>query len=108
MSNAKSKSTKNAGKSSEASNRLKARREARQGNRGNSDPADWKSVDPDLMCGLVAVFTAHGGVISFGYTRDGGAYRIGYFADGQSDTVYIRPTEDIDAELEAEIESWKF
>lgn len=107
MSNGKQKKSNNPNVLSESAKRLKERREARQSGRGDSEPADWQSVDPDLVISLIAKFTAHGGVISFGYNRAGTVYRVGFFSDGESDTLYIRPSEDIDKEIEYEIERWK-
>lgn len=84
-----------------------ARRKARRQNRNNGTAAaDWQSVDPNLLQSLVATVTQLG-TVTFGYTRDGGAYYIQYWVDGESLKEYVRPTEDIDAVLEAEIESWK-
>lgn len=86
---------------------IMARRKSRRKNRGSSDPADWGGCDQDLLQGLVAIVTGVGATITLGYTKDGGAYYVNYYIDGESDKLYIRPTEGIDAVLEAEIESWK-
>lgn len=83
------------------------RRNTRRANRGKGASADWASCDEKLLQELVAVVTVLGGTITFGYTRDGGAYYVNYYVDLESIKEYIRPTEDIDAWLKSEIESWQ-
>lgn len=83
-------------------------RKERQKNRGGDSVADWASPDAELLQTLIAGVTVHGGTITFGYTRDGGAYFVNFYVDGESIKEYIRPTEDIDAFLAIEIEGWKF
>jgi len=83
-----------------------ARRKERRENRGNSEPADWDGVDPAIVLRLIATIANLKGTITFGYTKDGGAYYVNYYVGGESDRVYIRPTEDVDSAIEAEIESW--
>lgn len=86
--------------------KLAQRRKERQSNRGNSDPADYAVLDSEILAELIEAFTRTGGVVGFGYTRDGGAYYISYFADGERDAIYIRPTEDVEARLVDEIKYW--
>lgn len=88
-------------------NDIMERRNQRRKNRGKGAAiADWQSVDPNILQSLIAEVTKHG-TITFGYTRDGGAYYLAYWVDGVSDKEYIRPTEDVDGVLHAELESWK-
>lgn len=61
----------------------------------STEPADWGSVDPNLLAGLVIAVTHQGGAVRFGYTSDGGAYAIGFYGDGDPRTEYIRPNEDV-------------
>ena len=82
------------------------RRIARRKNRGNNDSADWSEVNGDVIRDLIAVVTGLKGTVTFGYTRDGGAYYINYYVEGESDKIYIRPTEDIDQTLHIEATSW--
>lgn len=82
-------------------------RKMRREKRGNSASADWAEADPSLVLELITVVSGIGGVTSFGYTKDGGAYYINYYVDGDSDKVYIRPTEDIDAFIRDEIVTWE-
>lgn len=63
--------------------------------------ADWASVDPSLMLYAVAAVAARGGAVRFGYTRDGGAYAVGVYDNGDNETDYIRPSEDINGYLRA-------
>lgn len=84
-----------------------ARRKERKKNRGDSTlVTDWIQADAETLRLLVATVAIHG-TVTFGYTRDGGAYYINYWMDGQSFKEYIRPTEDLDAVLRVEIESWQ-
>jgi hypothetical protein len=64
-------------------------------------PAEWASADGDRMVRAVERATARGGAIRFGMTRDGGAYAIGIYGDGDPYTLYIRPSEDINAVLDS-------
>lgn len=83
-----------------------ARLKERRNNRGKSTVVtDYESANPELLARLIATVARHG-TITFGYTRDGGAYYINYWVDGESIKEYVRPTEDFDAFLEAEIEAW--
>lgn len=76
----------------------------RRYSRGDSEPADWAGCDTGLLHQAVCIATAQGWAIRFGYTRDGGAYTVGILGDGDPQTVYIRPTEGIDAWLAGFIE----
>lgn len=106
MSNANTKSRNKP--SAETSNqKAMERRRQRRKNRGNSEPADWGSVQPELITQLIERVTALRGTITFGYTRDGGAYYLNYYIDNESEKVYIRPTEDIEQRLRDEYESWE-
>lgn len=76
------------------------RRKARRAKRGGGHTADWQSVDPEILQGLIAAVALHG-TVTFGYTRDGGAYFINFWVDGASDKEYIRPNENVDEVLDA-------
>lgn len=105
MSN-KTKSTESPSHPIDSTNRLERRKQRRKNRGSGTAVADWQSVDPNILQSLIAAVTQFG-TITFGYTRDGGAYYINYWVDGQSDKEYIRPTEDVDQALESELESWK-
>jgi len=87
--------------------KLLRRRKERKKNRGNTEVADWESCDSKKLQALIAVVAFHHGTVTFGYTRDGGAFYISYYIDGDSEKIYPRPSEDIDARLDDEIEGWK-
>jgi len=63
--------------------------------------ADWANANPALLHRAICNVAATGGAIRFGYTRDGGAYAVGILGDGEPYTTYFRPSEDLDAALEA-------
>jgi len=60
---------------------------------------DWGEADPVLISGVVVSVTRHGGLASFGYTRDGGAGTLTVFLDNERSTEYFKPTDDTDAKL---------
>jgi hypothetical protein len=61
-----------------------------------TSPADWESVDAQLVMKAVATLAARDGALRLGYTRDGGAYAVGFYGDGDPFTKYIAPGDDID------------
>lgn len=71
-----------------------------------SEPADWSLADAALLVRLIVNVAGCGGAVRFGYTSDGGAYAIGFYGDGEPYTEYIRPSQDIDAALQAFCEAW--
>ncbi len=93
-------------KESKPENALSRRKERKNG-RGNSESADWGDCDESDILQLIAVVTGLGGTITFGYTRDGGAYYLSYFMDGEALKVFIRPTEDVELAIKSEIDEWK-
>lgn len=68
---------------------------------GNSQSGsfDWGEADPVLVAGVVVSVTRHGGLASFGYTRDGGAGTVTVFLDNERSTEYFKPSEDTDQKL---------
>ena len=60
---------------------------------------DWGEADPVLVAGVVVAVTRHGGLSSFGYTRDGGAGTVTVFLDNERSTEYFKPSEDCDQKL---------
>jgi len=60
---------------------------------------DWGEADPVLVAAVVVSVTRHGGLASFGYTRDGGAGSLTVFLDGERSTEYFKPSEDTDSKL---------
>lgn len=72
-----------------------AQRAARRANRGTGAIADWEAADGELVLRLIAQAARANTLISFGYTRDGGAFMVGFYCDGDKYTEYCRPTEDL-------------
>lgn len=68
---------------------------------GNSAIAEWSNADPDKLVRAITATALAGGALRFGYTRDGGAYSLGVYGDGDPYTIYVKPTEDIDAVLDS-------
>lgn len=70
------------------------------GKGGQSGKADWSSADPRWIAGVVHAITRVGGAVSFGYSRDGGAYSLSIMLDGDRETLWFNGGCDIDDELE--------
>lgn len=62
--------------------------------------ADWSACDPRWLQAVVGIVTGLGGAVSFGYSRDGGAYSIAIFLDGDRETLWLNGGCDLDHELE--------
>lgn len=71
------------------------------GNGQHSGKADWSSADPRWLAGVIHAVTRVGGAVSFGYSRDGGAYSLSIMLDGDRETLWFNGGADIDTELEA-------
>jgi len=69
-------------------------------------PADWSTVNGDLLVKAIAAIARDGGALRLGYTRDGGAYAVGFYGDGAPFTEYIPPSEDVDEFLRGVIEDY--
>lgn len=68
--------------------------------------ADWANATPQLLSDAVCAITRNGCAIRLGYTRDGGAYAIGIYEQGEMQTEYLSPHEDLDAYLRGLIEDY--
>lgn len=75
------------------------KRKAAGGHRRGDETADWGGVDADQLRRTVAAVTRTGDAIRLGYTRDGGAYSIALLHQGENNTEYVGPSEDIDGHL---------
>lgn len=71
---------------------------------GSSKKADWGKCDAEQLQNTIASVARSGGALRIGYSRDGGAYAIGVYGDGDPYTLYVPPSDDIDATL-AQIET---
>lgn len=74
---------------------------------GNATTADWTSATAELVLRAIAAITRDGGAIRFGYTRDGGAFAVGLYENGQTDTEYLKPTDDIDEYLQGIVDDYQ-
>lgn len=71
----------------------------RRKNRGSGQTASYPALDAGALVRLLYLATTAGAQATFGYTRDFGAYTLKFWYDGESEVVYIRPTEDAEAVL---------
>lgn len=82
---------------------------ARRNNRSSGsapEQAEYEALNHTTICKLIDAVAGQGGTVTFGYTRDGGAYYIGYYLDGESSKIYVRPNENPDLLLANEIDWW--
>jgi hypothetical protein len=77
----------------------------RDRNKEGSEVAEWMRFDPVDLVKFISTLAACGGAVRFGYTKDGGAFAMGLYYDGESETQYCKPNEDIAAFL-AEWQEW--
>lgn len=85
-----------------AQNRVLSKRKSH----GVEGTADWGSATPELVLRAIEAITRDGGAIRFGYTRDGGAFAVGLYENGNTDTEYLKPSDDIDLYLKGIIEDY--
>lgn len=62
--------------------------------------ADWGGCDPGWLQAVVVAITRLGGAVTFGTSRDGGAYSLTLLLDGERQTLWFNGGADLDAELE--------
>lgn len=60
---------------------------------------DWGTTDAERLQRLIGLITGRGGAVRFGYSRDGGAGSIGVYYGDSRDTLYIRPSDDLEDTL---------
>jgi len=68
--------------------------------RGAAGGADYAEADFSYIAGIIIEVTRRGGAVSFGLSRDKGAYNVTIFLDGERKTVWINGSDDLNAELE--------
>lgn len=73
--------------------------------RRTGEKADWSDSPPDLVLAVVAGITSMGGAVTFGTSRDGGAYSLTLLLDGERETLWFNGNADLDDELQAAIEA---
>lgn len=81
--------------------KLRMRKERNENRGKDSEPADWETMDENVVLKLIAICSQHGCSISFGYTQDGGAYSISVYdwKTKQRYPEYASPNIDVDAWL---------
>lgn len=67
---------------------------------GKANVADYGDIDPDGIVKIVLEITRRGGAVSFGMSRDRGAFNVTLMLDDQRKTVWIGVTEDAEAKIE--------
>jgi len=66
---------------------------------GETGMADWGDAHPDNVIAALLGVTRLGGAISFGLSRDKGAFNITIFLDGDKRTVWVSSAESVDEAL---------
>lgn len=62
--------------------------------------ASYDLADGGLLFGIIIQISKRGGAVSFGLSRDAGAYNVTLFLDGTRKTIWISSSEDVNAKLE--------
>lgn len=63
--------------------------------------ADWLGCDAERIQAVVHRITELGGAVTFGTSRDGGAYSVSLMLDGERETLWFNGDADVDGELQA-------
>lgn len=61
--------------------------------------ADWDNATPESLQGLIVAAQNIGAAITFGLSRDGGAYMVTILLDGDRETFWYNGQADLQAEL---------
>ncbi len=67
--------------------------------------ADWLGCLPERIQGVVHGITSLGGAVTFGTSRDGGAYSVTLLLEGDRETLWFNGDAVLDDELQAIIET---
>lgn len=67
--------------------------------------ADWQGCSPDRIQAIVHGITAIGGAVTFGTSRDGGAYSVTLLLDGDRETLWFNGDVRLDDEMQAVIDT---
>lgn len=71
--------------------------------RRSSAAADWGGCDSEKIQGVVVGITALGGAVTFGTSRDGGAYSVTLLLEGDRETLWFNGDAELEDELDAVI-----
>ncbi len=66
---------------------------------GGEGEADWSSCDSDWLRTVVLAITSMGGAITFGLSRDMGAYSVTLMLDGDRKTLWFGSGSDMTDEM---------
>lgn len=67
--------------------------------------ADWGGVHPDKVHAVVHLLTALGGAVTFGMSRDNGAYSVTLMLDEKRKTLWFNGDVDLDESLQEVIDT---
>lgn len=81
------------------------RRLAALSQRRTGTKADWLGCSPERLQGVIHKITTVGGAVTFGTSRDGGAYSVTLLLDGDRETLWFNGDADLDDELQAIVET---
>jgi len=73
--------------------------------RRSKTEADWLGCHPERIQAVVHNITVLGGAVTFGTSRDGGAYSVTLLLDGSRETLWFNGDANIDDELQAVVET---
>lgn len=68
--------------------------------RGVAGGADYAEADFALIAGIIIETSRRGGAVSFGLSRDKGAYNVTIMLDGDRKTIWINGDAELNVELE--------
>lgn len=68
--------------------------------KSKSSGADWGGCDPRWLQAIVVGITGLGGAVTFGTSRDRGAYGLTLLLDGDRQTLWFNGDADLEMELE--------
>lgn len=68
------------------------------------EKADWGGASPERIQAVIVNATVLGGAVTFGTSRDGGAYSVTVMLDGHRETLWFNGDSELDEELQAVIE----
>jgi len=68
--------------------------------RKSGNTADWGGCDPKWLLEVVVGITEMGGAVTFGLSRDGGAYSVTLLLDSDRQTLWFNGDAELNTELE--------
>jgi hypothetical protein len=71
------------------------------GRGASSGEASWRDCECSLLQAVVVTITALGGAITFGLSRDQGAYSLSLILDDHRETLWFNGGSDLDDELKS-------